>query len=1286
MKKRLLSMLLALSMVLSLMPISAMAEETHTSIGKSRVIEGNTVSAKLPEIKVTKEAAEMIRVLSSTTPPTSYNIKVSGVEVTSDNMDDVLGDGGTVRYTPASRTITLNNARITETYNGNISNYGIYTDSGLNIVLEGSNTVTIEHETRNWHGAIYVGGPLTISGSGSLNATGGQLSVRSKSSCGIYSRDLTISGPCSVIATGGKALPDECSSFGVNVDDGDLIVENGASLTASGDESSKFSSIGVMVMRGDIRVNGGSLEATGGLASAGNSYGISVSDIKKSLFVESGTVTATGGTAGTNSYGISANSIQINGGVVTASAQEQAMKNAPTFSSSIIYKNTAGVNPSSTDVALVTEEMLISNISSYKYVKIEPTFAISGRITNSSGDGIAATLQLKNGTNNVGSAVMAEESGEYSITGVSAGTYTIEVSHADYVTDIIDSFTVSNANITSKDLTLKVFVPISNITMTNANSVHANTNLILEGTVIPNNATNKDIIWSVESENGTGATVVGGVFTATSAGTATVKATVINGLTKSSDYITEPFVITVTNAPLTGNVTISGTLKYGQTLTGIFGSDNNTGTLSYQWKRGSIDGISIGTNSDTYTIVKDDIGQTLTCTVTSDVQTGSVSGSTTGTIDKADGPAVTGVSAVGCTTSDNNDGKLIGVTTAMEYKKISDASYTSVSGSAISVTGSAITGLINGDYLVRVAETDTHNAGPDSTFTVAAIIPAPTYSISGTITGNDTDGAIAGASVQLKSGSGNIGSSVSTNSSGTYTISSVPAGTYTIEVSAAGYDRGIISSVDVLDADITNQNLTLTKTVIFIPVADITMSNSASVQTATNLTLTGTITPGGATNRTITWSVVNANGTGATITGNTFRATSAGTATVKATVTNGLTANSDYTKTFTITVTAVPTPSPNPSPIPSPIEKPEGTVEVAQQQNDSAPAVIVDNSSNELKTSVLTPKEQEMVERGENAKIILKVTDIGTSISDEEKRLIQEKLASENGAVENGASDISVLYIDLSLYKQVGSQEQTKVTETNSKISISIEVPEELWNKDVTKNRAFYVVRIHDGEVTRIDGSYDADKNLFTFETDRFSTYALTYQDTRQIQYYHDFHHLQLKAKAGKTSQTLSYKRIANADGYLIYGGKCGAEMTKLAEVPANTTSYTVKNLKQGAYNKYQVKAYRMIGGEQVIIMTSKVVHSITESKTYANPTNVTTDSASVKLATGKSKTVTCQVVLPKGKKLKEHTAAIRYETSNKAIATVNSKGKITAKAKGICYVYAYAQNGAYKKIKVTVK
>ena len=46
----------------------------------------------------------------------------------------------------------------------------------------------------------------------------------------------------------------------------------------------------------------------------------------------------------------------------------------------------------------------------------------------------------------------------------------------------------------------------------------------------------------------------------------------------------------------------------------------------------------------------------------------------------------------------------------------------------------------------------------------------------------------------------------------------------------------------------------------------------------------------------------------------------------------------------------------------------------------------------------------------------------------------------------------------------------------------------------------------------------------------------------------------------------------------------------------------------------------------------------------------------------------------------------IYYESTNEKVATVSKKGKITAKKKGSCYVYVYAQNGRFEKIKVIVK
>jgi hypothetical protein len=86
----------------------------------------------------------------------------------------------------------------------------------------------------------------------------------------------------------------------------------------------------------------------------------------------------------------------------------------------------------------------------------DSVYTISGTITTSDGaSALGATGQLKQGVVSIGSAVSADLNGIFIITGVPAGTYTIDVSLAGYVPGTIAAFAVSNANITGKDLVLQ---------------------------------------------------------------------------------------------------------------------------------------------------------------------------------------------------------------------------------------------------------------------------------------------------------------------------------------------------------------------------------------------------------------------------------------------------------------------------------------------------------------------------------------------------------------------------------------------------------------------------------------------------------------------------------------------------------------------------------------------------------------------------------------------------------------------------------------------------------------
>ena len=108
--------------------------------------------------------------------------------------------------------------------------------------------------------------------------------------------------------------------------------------------------------------------------------------------------------------------------------------------------------------------------------------------------------------------------------------------------------------------------------------------------------------------------------------------------------------------------------------------------------------------------------------------------------------APTTAAVTDCTTADNNDGTLTGVTTAMEYKKSDAAEWTAG-------TGSNITGLVPGTYYVRLKATDTTNASAYQELTIAEYT-APTYTVTyKVVNGTWSDDSTADKTETVQSGS-----------------------------------------------------------------------------------------------------------------------------------------------------------------------------------------------------------------------------------------------------------------------------------------------------------------------------------------------------------------------------------------------------------------------------------------------------------------------------------------------------------------------------------------------------
>ena len=167
---------------------------------------------------------------------------------------------------------------------------------------------------------------------------------------------------------------------------------------------------------------------------------------------------------------------------------------------------------------------------------------------------------------------------------------------------------------------------------------------------------------------------------------------------------------------------------------------------------------------------------------------------------------------------------------------------------------------------------------------------------------------------------------------------------------------------------------------------------------------------------------------------------------------------------------------------------------------------------------------------------------------------------------------------------------------------------------------------------------------------------------------------------------TLKWNKVSQADGYKIYGNKCGKKnhYKLLSDVGKNKTSYTQKKLRKGTYYKYVVAAYKVVDGKKVTIAVSKTIHAATTGGKYGVAKSVKVNKSKVTLKKGKKFTIKAKEI--KQNKTIKHHRAIAYESSNTKVATVSKKGVVKAKGKGTCYIYVYAQNGVYKKVKVTVK
>ena len=474
-----------------------------------------------------------------------------------------------------------------------------------------------------------------------------------------------------------------------------------------------------------------------------------------------------------------------------------------------------------------------------------------------------------------------------------------------------------------------------------------------------------------------------------------------------------------------------------------------------------------------------------------------------------------------------------------------------------------------------------------------------------------------------------------------------------------------------------------------------------------------------------------------------------------------------------------------------------GIIETDTIKEEGLPETKISNLTVETAKGLLTPEEMQKIEQGEDALIYLEMTDAADIADETEKSGILAK-AEENGTPEIGA------WIDLSLYKKVGSALAEKITSTGeTTIEVAVTLPEELLLKDAEKVRTYSIIRMHDGMAEVLPMTLE--NGVLKFDTDRFSLYAIAYRDgdapkvtgvtvdknetvmnkigdtvqltvnvepkdagnkkiiwtssdpkvatvdetgkvtalaegtavitaTTEDGSFTATCKVTVKASATentestentdaetvsakqqeknelalnaglKVSQTgskinVTWGEVKDAEGYDVYVQYCGKKFTSKSINSVNSgkvtkiviTKVNGKKLDLKKNFKVYVRAYKKLeNGKKVTLGKTITAHIVGRKNTGStNVKEVKVSKSSYTLKVGKSATIKAKTVLVDKKKKQlsnAHAKQFRYASSDKKVATVSSKGKITAVSKGSCVVYVYARNGYAKKVKVTVK
>ena len=184
-------------------------------------------------------------------------------------------------------------------------------------------------------------------------------------------------------------------------------------------------------------------------------------------------------------------------------------------------------------------------------------------------------------------------------------------------------------------------------------------------------------------------------------------------------------------------------------------------------------------------------------------------------------------------------------------------------------------------------------------------------------------------------------------------------------------------------------------------------------------------------------------------------------------------------------------------PAEDPTEETTETVKIEAKEEDAAAktevakiinsVVALDEGTVEGIDEELADKIREKVENGETIIVAVVAEEVKAEDVKEDAEKAEEKVSGTNKKI--------VAFYDIDVLVKTEDETLGNVTSLGDKIKLTVKLPTDLPEVPEGYTRVFKVIMVHDGVAKELDATVSGE-NL-TFLSDKFSTYAIAYEDTK---------------------------------------------------------------------------------------------------------------------------------------------------------------------------------------------